>query len=117
MSRPADRSGPPEVCNPSPLDGGSADAGDGGGDAGPPPKTSSGCGCSSAAAPGADAGVAIALALLRYGAAKFGETATPRNAVFVGAVKTAVPVGVLTPSSTNTTSGCYPNPPPCSPSA
>jgi MYXO-CTERM domain-containing protein len=51
----------PEVCNPSSLDGGSADAGDGGGDAGPPPKTSSGCGCSSAAAPGADAGVAIAL--------------------------------------------------------
>jgi hypothetical protein len=53
----------PEVCNPSPLDGGSGDAGDGGGDAGPPPKAPSGCGCSTAT-PGADAGVAIALLVL-----------------------------------------------------
>ena len=39
----------------------------------------------------------------RYGAAKCGETATPRSWVFVAVVATAVPTGVPVPVSTNTT--------------
>jgi hypothetical protein len=37
----------------------------------------------------------------RYGAAKCGETATPRNCVFVAAVATGVPTGVPVPVSMN----------------
>ena len=59
----------PEVCNPPP---------DGGADAGPPAKLATGCGCG-AAPPRGGAGIAVLLVGARYGAAKCGETATPRN--------------------------------------
>ena len=92
-SRPGADSGRPRSATHRPT--AAARRGRGAAMPGSPTETSSGCGCS-APRHRARSRARHRAGRPRYGAAKCGETATPRNAVFVGAVTDRVPVGVPT---------------------